>query len=86
LEWSAATENYQCQLTASKEADEELTSFDLVFNCPTSAYYDLQLSHDTLIISREQLNPLIRQSAWLAFNPALAKVLGWQPASDKLFG
>jgi hypothetical protein len=86
LEWSTATENYQCQLTASKDADEELTSLDLVFNCPTSAYHNLQLNHDTFLVGREQLNPLIRQSAWLAFNPALAKVLGWQPASDKLFG
>ncbi|MCR5890528.1 hypothetical protein LRS06_23120 [Hymenobacter sp. J193] len=86
LDWNAATEEYQCQLTAEEESDEELTSLDLVFNCPTDAYRDLQPSSGALIIGREQLNSLTQQSAWLAFNPALAKSLGWQPAPGKLFG
>lgn len=86
LDWNAATEEYQCQLTAEEESDEELTSLDLVFTCPTDAYRDLRPGPGTLIISRAQLNTLTRQSAWLAFNPALAKMLGWQPVPDKLFG
>jgi len=86
LDWNAATEECQSQLTAEKDADEKLTSLDLVFNCPTDAYRGLRPSPGTLIIGREQFNPLTRQSTWLAINPALAKSLGWQPAPDKLFG
>ncbi|WP_022826295.1 ATP-binding protein [Hymenobacter norwichensis] len=86
LDWNAATEEYQCQLTAEKESDEELISLNLVFNCPTDVYHDLQPRTGALIIGRAQVNIFTRQSAWLAFNPALAKALGWQPSPDKLFG
>lgn len=89
LNWGTATETYRAQLTVGQQADEDSDEdlFSVVFNQLASEYYTLSSLgwHSTVVCHRPYLQHTLK-SKWLAFNPSLAKHLGWQPAPGQLFG
>lgn len=86
LYWGTATETYKMHLTGRQPAEEE-DFLSVAFNQLTAAYYSLdEVDLDLLIIRHCHFLQHTFKSQWLAFNPALARHLGWQPAPGKLFG
>lgn len=75
-------------LTGSQPATEDDESiFDVVFNELSTAYHTLGgLDMQSLVVQHRYFLHHSFKSEWLAFNPALARHLGWEPAPGQLFG
>lgn len=89
LNWGTATETYRAHLANDQliqdETEDEI--FEVIFNQLTSAYYTLdELNLRSLVVRHRPYLHYPLKSWWLAFNPALGRHLGWQPAPDHLFG
>ena len=88
LNWGTATEIRMVHLTGSQLATEDDESiFDVVFNELSAAYYTLGgLDLQSLVVQHQHFLQHSFKSEWLAFNPALARHLGWEQAPGQLFG
>ena len=89
LNWGTATETYMAHLTSDQLSEDEAEDdiFGVAFNQLTSAYYTLGgLGLRSLVVRHRPYLHYPLKSWWLAFNPVLARYLGWQPAPDHLFG
>lgn len=87
LTWGSSTEAYQMQLTIEAQANGKGESlFGSVFQELTEDYYDLSPDGRSLLVRRDhRFNQFELKSKWLAFNPWLARLLGWQMDPARLF-
>lgn len=87
LDWGLPTEEYMYQISVNDELDEEdRYIFGSVFHKLSSNYHDLSGSGCFIIVIRDHMyNQFDIKSNWIAFNPDLARFLGWEPEYTKLF-
>jgi hypothetical protein len=88
LSWEHKAETYQLQVTLRD--DSNAPDYEFIFNvapdCLTTEYGQLPLSGPSLLLVRTwETGRLGLKAQWLAFNPVVARYLGWQPVPDKLF-
>ena len=86
LFWGKATQVFMSQIKGSPETNYGWFIFGGVINKQTNDYHNLTKTGNSLIIIREETHGNFSTlSNWIAFNPVLAKYLGWQPLPGKLF-
>jgi len=87
LDWGTPTEEYMSQIAVNGELDEEKNYiFGSVFHQLSSNYYDLGCGGHFIVVIRDHwFDQFELKSKWIAFNPILARYLGWEPESTKLF-
>lgn len=87
LEWGSPTEEYMCQIAIFDELDKEDSSiFRSVFQQLSKSYHDLcHIGPSIIVIRDHRYNQFDLKSNWIAFNPELARCLGWEPELTKLF-
>lgn len=87
LDWGSPTEEYMCQIAINDEFDKEDSYiFGSVFHKLSNNYHDLSgAGHFIIVIRDHRYNQFDLKSNWIAFNPDLARYLGWEPEPTKLF-
>lgn len=87
LDWGAPTEEYMSQIAVSDKLDEENHYiFGAVFHQLSKDYHYLRGGgHFIVVIRDHRFNQFELKSRWIAINPVLARYLGWEPESNKLF-
>lgn len=87
LFWGKATEEYMSQISVKDHRDNEsYYIFGSAFQELTEEYYELEINEKAIILIRDHFfNQFDLKSRWLAFNPVLARHLGWLPDKRNLF-
>lgn len=87
LDWGSPTEEYMYQIAVNEELDEEDNYiFGSVFHQLSSNYHDLRSGGHFIVVVRDhRFDQFDLKSKWIAINPVLARYLGWEPETTKLF-
>lgn len=84
LTWEQGTECYQMQVTVDPADPDGF--FNLVFHQPTDQYPSLTPEGRCFVVQRQHhFSQADYRTTWLAFNPLVARHLGWKPALQGLF-
>jgi len=87
LDWDSPTEEYMYQIAVNDILDKDDNYiFGSVFHQLSSNYHNLGGGgHFIIVIRDHRFNQFDIKSKWIAINPVLARYLGWEPDSTKLF-
>jgi hypothetical protein len=87
LSWERKTETYQMQLALSETpTEDDDVIFNVISDCLTTEYEQLPPGGPSLLLMRQwETGRLGLKSQWLAFNPAVARHLGWHLVPGRLF-
>jgi hypothetical protein len=87
LDWGSPTEEYMYQIAVNEKLDEEDNYiFGSVFHQLSSNYHNLRGGvHFIVVIRNHRFDQFDLKSNWIAINPVLARYLGWEPETTKLF-
>jgi len=87
LDWGSPSEEYMSQISNVNRIEEEDNYiFGSVFHQLTTNYHKMKGGQNSIIVIRDhKFNQFNIKSEWIALNPVLARHLGWEPETDKLF-
>ncbi len=87
LDWGCPTEDYMYQITVNEELNEDDDYiFGSAFHQLSNNYYNLTCGNHFIVVIRDhRFDHFDLKSKWIAINPLLARHLGWEPETSKLF-